>query len=105
MAPFFFSIHREHFIRACVSQCVFVCGGFFFRVRSPDCAPLKPYRCARARARRGARCLHNPLRCARAARSEMPGFGIRAGAPRPRALGRGIIFDALDSAQGEVKNS
>ena len=63
---------------------VFVCGvaASFF-----DEFPVCPVRAARGpRGARGAR--------------EMPGFGMRAAA---RAGSRGIIFDALDSAQGEVK--
>ena len=65
MAPFFFSIHREHFIRACVCvwRLLFSCA---------ECGV--PVGCAV---------------CARAARSEMPGFGIRA---RGRARWVGEYF-------------
>lgn len=92
MAPFFFSIHREHFIRACVCvwRLLFSCA---------ECGV--PVGCGRG-AVRGPAVPPQPLSGAREPRDPRC---LDSAFARPRALGRGIIFDALDSAQGEVKNS
>ena len=95
MAPFFFSIHREHFIRACV--CVW---RLLFSCAESGLCPSKAVQ-VRARAR-AARCAVPPQPLCGAREPRDPRC-LDSAFARPRALGRGIIFDALDSAQGEVK--